>query len=110
MKIVEIETMKTVSSLLGKLEQPQEHGYSLLDRTTIFSSSNLGDGSSHSARNLPVLLAGGGFRHGQHPPFDPNHPLPLCNLFVCMPQRLGLDTDQFGTSTGTLTGPEMKRS
>jgi len=106
LKIVEIETMKTVSSLLGKLKQSQEDGQSLLDRTTVFLGSNLGDGSSHSTRNLPVLLAGGGFRHGRHLPFDPNSPPPLCNLFVSMLQRLGLEMDQFGTSTGTLTGLE----
>ncbi len=107
LKIVEIETMKTVSRLLGKLKQSQEDGDSLLDRTTVFLGSNLGDGSSHSTRNLPVLLAGGGFRHGQHLPFDPNNPPPLCNLFVSMLQRIGLETDQFGTSTGTLTGLEI---
>ncbi len=107
LKIVEIETMKTVSSLLGKLKQSQEDGHSLLDRTTVFLGSNLGDGSSHSTRNLPVLLAGGGFQHGQHLPFDPSNPPPLCNLFVSLLQRLGLETDQFGTSTGTLTGLEM---
>lgn len=107
LKIVEIETMKTLSGLLGKLKQSKEDGHSLLDRTTVFLGSNLGDGSSHSTRNLPVLLAGGGFRHGQHLPFDPNNPPPLCNLFVSMLQRLGLETDQFGTSTGTLTGLEM---
>ena len=106
LKIVEIETMKTVSSLLGKLKQSQEDGNSLLDRTSVFLGSNLGDGSSHSTRNLPVLLAGGGFQHGQHLPFDPNNPPPLCNLFVSMLQRLGLEIDQFGTSTGTLTGLE----
>ena len=98
--------MKTLSSLLGKLKQSQEDGHSLLDRTTVFLGSNLGDGSSHSTRNLPVLLAGGGFQHGQHLPFDPKNPPPLCNLFVSMLQRLGLETDQFGTSTGTLTGLE----
>jgi len=107
LKIVEIETMKTLNSLLGKLKQSQEDGQSLLDRTTVFLGSNLGDGSSHSTRNLPVLLAGGGFGHGQHLIFDPNNPPPLCNLFVSMLQRLGLETDQFGTSTGTLTGLDM---
>jgi hypothetical protein len=56
---------------------------------------------------LPVLLAGGGFRHGQHLAFDPkNHP-PLCNLYVSMLQRLGIEVGRFGSSTGTLTGLEM---
>jgi len=109
LKIVEVETMKTVRDLLAKLKQSQEDGGSLLDRTTIFLGSNLGDGSSHSVRNLPVLLAGGGFQHGQHLPFDPQRPPPLCNLYVSMLQRLGIEVDKFGTSTGTLTGLEFAR-
>jgi hypothetical protein len=107
LKIVEVETMKTLRDLIAKLNQSQEDESNLLDRTTIFLGSNLGDGSSHSTRNLPVLLAGGGFRHGQHLPFDPLNPPPLCNLYVSMLQRLGIETDKFGTSTGTLTGLEF---
>jgi hypothetical protein len=106
LKIVELETMKTVRDLLARLKQSQEGGASLLDRTMVFLGSNLGDASSHSVKNLPVLLAGGGFRHGQHLPFDPQDPPPLCNLYVSMLQRLGIEVDNFGTSTGTLTGLE----
>ncbi|MFT5188382.1 MAG: hypothetical protein ACI957_001402, partial [Verrucomicrobiales bacterium] len=104
LKIVEVETMKTVRDLLTKLQQSKEDSANLLDRTTVFLGSNLGDGSSHSTKNLPVLLAGGGFKHGQHLPFDPDSPPPLCNLYVSMLQRLGIETDQFGTSNGTLSG------
>jgi hypothetical protein len=107
LKIVELESMKTVCDLLSKLKQSQEEGGSLLDRTTVFLGSNLGDASSHSVKNLPVLLAGGGFRHGQHLSFDPQSPPPLCNLYVSLLQRLGVETDKFGSSTGTLTGLEM---
>ena len=110
LKIVEIATMETVRDLMAKLKQSKEEGDTLLDRTTIFLGSNLGDGSSHSVRNLPVLLAGGGFKHGQHLPFDPQNPPPLCNLYVSMLQRTGIETDKFGTSTGTLTGLEFNRS
>jgi hypothetical protein len=109
LKIVELETMKTVRDLLAKLKQSQEEGNSLLDRTTVFLGSNLGDGSSHSTKNLPVLVAGGGFQHGQHLAFDANNPPPLCNLYVNMLQRLGIEIDKFGTSTGTLTGLELRR-
>jgi len=108
LRIVEVETMKTLRTLLGKLKQSQEDGANLLDRTTVFLGSNLGDGSSHSVRNLPVLIAGGGFRHGQHLAFNPQNPPPLCNLYVSMLQGLGVETDRFGTSTGTLTGLERK--
>lgn len=110
LKIVELETMKTVRDLLVRLKQSREEGATLLDRTTVFLGSNLGDGSSHSVRNLPVLLAGGGFQHGQHLAFDPQDPPPLCNLYVSMLQRLGIETDRFSTGTGTLTGLDFARS
>jgi hypothetical protein len=55
---------------------------------------------------MPVLLAGGGFKHGRHLAFDPKRNPPLCNLYVSMLQRLGLEVDKFGSSTGTLTGLE----
>jgi hypothetical protein len=104
LKKVELETMKAVRDLLSKLKQTKEDGASLLDRTMVFFGSNLGAGSTHSTRNLPVLLAGGGFRHGRHLAFDPAKPPPLCNLYVTMLQRLGIKADRFGSSTGTLTG------
>lgn len=106
LRIVELETMRTVRDLLARLKQTREDGSNLLDRTTVFLGSNLGDGSSHSVRNLPILLAGGGFRHGQHLHFDPQNPPPLCNLYVSMLQRLGVEVDRFSSSTGTLTGLE----
>lgn len=106
LKIVELETIKTLHGLLAKLKQTPEDEVNLLDRTTVFLGSNLGDGSSHSVKNLPVLVAGGGFEHGQHLSFDPQNPPPLCNLYVSMLQRLGIETDKFSTGTGTLTGLE----
>ena len=108
LKIVEIEAMKTMGNLLRKLKQTQEGEASLLDNTAVFLGSNLGNASSHSPRNLPVLLAGGGFRHGQHLHFDPQATPPLCNLYVSMLQQLGIETDAFGPATGTLTGLELK--
>ena len=56
---------------------------------------------------MPIILAGGGFRHGQHLAFDRsnNHPLP--NLYVTMLQRLGIEADSFASSTGTIPGFEM---
>ena len=104
LKIVEVETMKTIRELLTKLKQSKEDGGNLLDKTTVFLGSNLGDGSSHSVKNLPVFLAGGGFKHGQHLQFDAQNPPPLCNLYLSMLQRLGVEVDKFSSSTGTLTG------
>jgi Protein of unknown function (DUF1552) len=104
LKKVELAVMKTLADFLVKLKQTKEDGASLLDRTTVFFSSNLGNAATHGVKNMPILLAGGGFRHGQHLAFDPvKHP-PLCNLYVSMLQRLGIEADRFGSSTGTLTG------
>lgn len=108
LKIVELEVMKSLERLLSTLKQSKEGDANLLDRSIVFFGSNLGDASSHSVKNLPVLLAGGGFKHGKHLPFDPQKPPPLCNLYVSMLQRLGIETGKFGTSTGTLTGLEAK--
>jgi hypothetical protein len=104
LRAIEMEKMKTVRDLLAKLRATKEGDGNLLDRTMVFFSSNLGNASTHAVRNLPVLLAGGGFKHGQHLAFDPNNPPPLCNLYLSMLQRLGIETDRFGSSRGTLTG------
>lgn len=78
----------------------------LLEETIVLMTSNLGNASSHDTRNMPVLLAGGGFRHGQHLAFDQTNSYPLPNLFVSALQRLGLGQGSFATSTGTMTGLE----
>lgn len=105
---VEVEKLKTFAGFLAKLEATREAGESLLDRTMVLFGSNLGNASNHSARNLPVLLAGGGFRHGSHLAFDPVNAPPLSNLYVSMLQRLGLNVARFGSSTGRLPGLEPR--
>jgi hypothetical protein len=108
LKTVELEKMKALRDFLAKLKQSTEEGGTLLDRSMVFFSSNLGNASSHAVRNLPVLLAGGGFKHGAHLAFDPAAPPPLSNLYVSLLQRLGVEVDKFGSSTGTLTGLELQ--
>ncbi len=104
LKTLELAKLETLRDFLGKLSQTKEEDERLLDRTMVYFGSNLGNASSHSCKNLPTILAGGGFQHGQHLAFDPKNPPPLSNLYVSMLQRLGLETDHFGSSTGTLTG------
>ena len=104
LKKVELELMKRLRDLLAKLRESKEEEATLLDRTMVFFSSNLGNASNHSARNLPVLLAGGGFKHGKHLAFDPASPPPLSNLYLSMLHRLGIEAEKFGSSTGTLPG------
>ncbi len=106
LKILEVEALRSLGGLLAKLKQTREADASLLDRTMVLYGSNLGNANSHDNRNLPILLAGGGFQHGQHLAFDPKNPPPLSNLYLTMLHRLGIAATRFGTSTGTLTGLE----
>jgi hypothetical protein len=104
--IIEKAELKLLGDLLTKLRATAEGDATLLDRTMVLYGSNLGNSSSHDTRNMPMLLAGGGFKHGQHLAFDPqNHP-PLANLFVSMLQRLGLEDQTFASGTGPLAGLE----
>jgi hypothetical protein len=98
LKILEVEKLKVLRTFLTQLKETQEEGDSLLDRTMVFFSSNLADASKHSVKNMPVLLAGGGFKHGQHLAFDQENNLPLCNLFVSMLQRMDIEADKRSSS------------
>jgi len=51
----------------------------------------LGNANTHVTTNMPTIIAGGGFRHGQHVAFDTQHNYPLPNLFVSMLQRMAGD-------------------
>ena len=86
--VIETEQFKIFRDLLVKLKGAREQGESLLDRTMVLYGSNIGNGSSHDTRNLPAILAGGGFRHGQHLAFDKDNNQALGNLFVSMLQRI----------------------
>lgn len=107
LRIVERECLKVLHDLITKLKTSREGDDSLLDRTMVYLGSNLGDASSHSNNNLPILLAGGGFKHGQHLAFSPGDTPPLCNLYTSMLQRLGLEVEKFNSGSGTLTGLAM---
>jgi hypothetical protein len=96
-----------LNGFLNALRGTQEQGDSLLDRTQILYGTCMGSANSHSNVNLPVLLAGGGFKHGQHLAFDKVNNHPLTNLHVSMLQRLGLQTGEFSTGKSTLRGLEM---
>lgn len=102
--LVESAIVNEWGEFLRGLESVDDEGNSLLDQTSVLLTSNLGNASNHSNKNMPVLLAGGGFKHGQHLAFDQKRNYPLPNLFVSVLQNLGLETDEFMSSTGTMTG------
>ena len=99
LKIIEEAEFETFNEFLTKLKAVQENGKTLLDHTSVLFGSNLGNASSHDWHNLPIILAGGGFRHGSHVAHDDKNNTPLANLFVTLAQRMGLETDTFGSST-----------
>lgn len=76
----------------------------LLDDTMVLLTSNLGNASSHDNKNMPVLFAGGGFKHGQHLAFDQKDNYPLPNLYLSMLHRLGMQDEAFATSSGEMSG------
>jgi hypothetical protein len=96
-----------LGQFLSGLSAAPEGGQNLLARTMVLYGTPMGSANSHSNTNLPVLLAGGGFKHGQHLGFHKvnNHPLPT--LIVSMLQRLGIATDSFAGTTGTMRGLTM---
>lgn len=96
-----------LNGFLDGLADAGEKGQTLLDSTMVLYGTCMGSANSHSNTNLPTLLAGGGFRHGQHLTFDTVHNYPLSNLYVSMLQRLGMEVDKFSTGTGTMRGLEM---
>jgi hypothetical protein len=94
--------MELLHKLFSQLAAIHEGEDRLLDRTMILFGSNMGDANTHDNTNLPILLGGGGLKHGQHLAFRRDHNQPLCNLFVTMLQQFGIEVDTFGSSTGTL--------
>jgi hypothetical protein len=112
LRIIDSWHMRLLADLFKGLKGVHEggEGQSLLDRTMVLYGSNLGDANAHSTVNMPVLLAGGGFRHLGHLAFDRQQNYPLPNLFLSMLQRLGVETGKFASSTGTMTGLEMTKA
>jgi hypothetical protein len=98
--------MMELRTFLDSLKSSQDNSGSLLDQTLVLYGSNFGDANKHTTTNMPIVVAGGQLRHGQHLAFDPanNHPLP--NLFVSMLNSMDIETEHFASSTGSMTGLE----
>ncbi|MFC5049465.1 DUF1552 domain-containing protein [Rubritalea spongiae] len=99
LSIVEKTTIDNWGNFLRQLKK-----HDILDDTMSLLTSNLGNASSHDNRNMPVLFAGGGFKHGQHLAFSSTKNYPLPNLYLSMLQNIGLERESFATSTGTMNG------
>ncbi len=93
---------------LASIDQP-DSDETLLDSTMALFGSGMGNANSHTNFDLPIVLAGGGFKHGEHKryPSETHQRVPLCSLYVSMLQRFGVDTDHFGNSDRPLPGLEL---
>jgi len=104
---IEEAQFKVLADFLTGLRTTREQGSTLLNRTSVLYGTNMGSANSHSNDNLPVLLAGGDFKHAGHLAFDRKNNYPLSNLYVSILQRLGIDAGSFSSGTSTLRGLEM---
>ena len=101
---IEIGQMELLNELLQNLKDVEEADGTLLDHTMVLYGCHMGDANIHNNKNLPVILAGGGLKHGQHLAFSEENNTPLANLYVSMLENMGLEKSKFASSTGTLTG------
>lgn len=101
LRIIEEAEFEAFGRFLSKLKSVHEQGRPLLDHTNVLFGSNLGNASSHNWKNLPVIVAGGKFKHGRYVAHDPDDNTPFANLFVQMAQNMGVEIDQFGSSSAT---------
>ncbi len=99
MRRVERYQMEHLARFITKLSEN-----ALLDSTQVLFGSGMGDGSAHTNRKLPILVAGGGYRHQTHVrmPEELGKKVPLSNLYLTMAQRFGIETRAFGFSKGTM--------
>ena len=104
LRLVERTEMAAYRDFLVSLREIKDGAGTLLDQTQVLIGSNLGDASGHGTSNLPILLAGGGYKHGQHLAGDPHNNTPLGKLFVSMLQKFGMELDTFGSGSGTFNG------
>ena len=103
LRIIEKGIVSQFGKLVGGLKTIEESGARLLDNTSIVFGSNLGNANSHDARNLPIMLAGGGFKHGSYIAHDANDNTELSDLFLTVLHRQGITLDSFGQSNGLLS-------
>jgi hypothetical protein len=101
--LIEEAELRVFGEFLEKLRTSAEGEHNLLDRTIVFYASNLGNSSSHDNTNLPILLAGGGFRHQGHVAYDRKDNTLMSNLFVRMLQQMDIEIGAFGASTGIVS-------
>ena len=102
--LIKLETyqIEQYGKFLARLAAVQDGEGSLLDSTSVLFGSGIGSGNSHTNSDLPIIVAGGGYKHGDFKKVESKglNKVRLCNLYVDLAQRMGVETDSFGNSTG----------
>ncbi len=101
--LIEEAEIQVFGEFLEKMKATKEGDHTLFDRTAVFYTSNLGNSSSHDNNNLPIILAGGSFKHQGHVAFDTKNNTYLSNLYVRMLHHMGIEAKSFGASTGIIS-------
>jgi hypothetical protein len=106
---INVDQSVLFSYFLDKLDSLKEGNSTLLDHSLILYGSNLSVPTSHSQRDLPIIVAGGAagrITGGRHLKF-PGDTTPLTNLYLTMLDKVGIPTEKFGDSTGRLNRLEV---
>ncbi len=106
---INVDQSELFAYFLGKLDSIREADTSLLDRSLILYGSNLSVPTSHSQRDLPIIVAGGAagrIAGGRYIKF-PGDTTPLTNLYLTMLDKVGVPTEKLGDSTGRLNRLEV---
>ena len=105
--VLERDLLLEWGGFIQRMKDSRDGASRLLDNTMSVFGAGMGNASSHDSTNLPILVAGGRFKHGRHLAHDPKNPPPLCNLWVQMLREMGMPVEKFGTSNKeTLAGLE----
>ena len=105
-KLSKIDTYhaQLFSYYLERLKATPDGDGSLLDHSLITYGSCISDGNTHSHRNLPTVLAGGGggqVKGGRHILYPED--TPHSNLLVTLLDKVGVKVDGIGDSVGRLS-------
>ncbi len=101
--LIEEAEIKVFGEFIEKMKQSRDGERTLLDHTAILYASNLGNSSSHDNNNLPIILAGGNFKHQGHLAYDTKNNQLLSNLYVRMLHHMNIEAKSFGASTGMVS-------
>jgi hypothetical protein len=106
---INVDQSRLFAYFLGKLDALKEGNSTLLDHSLILYGSDLSVPTSHSQRDLPIMVAGGAagrIAGGRYLRF-PGDTTPLTNLYLTMLDKVGVPTEKLGDSTGRLNRLEV---